>query len=102
VSGKIVLALTANPFYALSGVRPGMVLTAVAKHLGVGKAFHIGSNYWYLAPAGAARGVVKVRGGVIPGGRAREPAAHGRKPRVPARLPLELHRRLAPIFLNER
>jgi hypothetical protein len=65
VAGKIVLALTANPFYALSGVRPGMVLTAVAKHLGVGKAFHIGSNYWYLAPAGGARGVVKVRGGVI-------------------------------------
>ncbi|HWF74667.1 MAG TPA: hypothetical protein VG186_15060 [Solirubrobacteraceae bacterium] len=65
VSGKIVLALSANPYYALHGVRPGAVLTAVAKHLGVGKAFHIGSNYWYLAPAGSARGVVKVRGGVI-------------------------------------
>jgi hypothetical protein len=65
VSGRIVLALTANPFYALDGVRPGMLLSAVAKRLGVGKAFHIGLNYWYLVPGAAARGVLKVRHGVI-------------------------------------
>jgi hypothetical protein len=65
LSGRIVLALTANPYYALNGVRPGMLLSSVAKRLGVGKTFHIGSNFWYLAPDGGARGVLKVRGGVI-------------------------------------
>jgi hypothetical protein len=64
-SGRIVLALTANPFYDLNGVRPGMALAAVARRLKVGKAFHIGLNYWYLAPGAAARGVLKVRGGII-------------------------------------
>ena len=65
LTGRVVLALTANPYYALDGVRPGMALSAVAQKLHVGPAFHIGSNYWYLAPGAVSRGVLKVRGGII-------------------------------------
>ena len=65
VSDRIVLALTANPFYALDGVRPGATLAAAAKRLHVGGSFHIGLNYWYLAPGAAARAVLKVRFGIV-------------------------------------
>jgi hypothetical protein len=65
VNGRIVLALTANPFYALRGARPGMALAAIAKRLKVGQGFRIGSNVWYLAPGTPARGVLKVRAGII-------------------------------------
>lgn len=61
----VVLGLTANPYYALRGVRPGMSLHAAAHALKVGRGFRIGTNIWYLAPDGASRGVLKVRGGII-------------------------------------
>jgi pimeloyl-ACP methyl ester carboxylesterase len=63
--GRIVIALTANPFYALHGVRPGAKLSAVARTLRVGRPFHIGRNYWYFAPGTPADGVLKVRYGII-------------------------------------
>jgi predicted Fe-Mo cluster-binding NifX family protein len=62
---RIVLALTANPFYALDGARPGGELAAVARKLKVGKTFHIGLNDWYVAPGAAASTVLKVRHGII-------------------------------------
>jgi hypothetical protein len=65
LKGHVVLALTANPFYALIGARPGMKLSAVAKRLHVSKPFHVGTNDWYFVPGKNARGVLKVRGGVI-------------------------------------
>jgi len=65
LAGTVVLALTANPFYALDGVRPGTPLSAVQNRLGVGRAFHIGLNYWYLTAGTDDRGVLKVRGGII-------------------------------------
>jgi hypothetical protein len=65
VQGRVVLALTANPNYALRGVTPGRRLAAVARRLHVGKPFHIGLNLWYLAPAGRSRAVLKVRHGII-------------------------------------
>jgi len=65
LKGRIVLALTSNPYYALNGARPGMALAAVAKRLHVGKAIRIGANYWYLAPGSTSRGVLRVRGGII-------------------------------------
>jgi hypothetical protein len=50
-------------------VRPGARLAKVARRLGVGlglgRGFHIGLNTWYLTPAGASRGVVEVRHGMI-------------------------------------
>jgi hypothetical protein len=65
VQGKVVLLLTANPYYALRGARPGTPLSAAARHLGIGRGFHIGLNWWYLTPNGTSRGVLKVRRGTI-------------------------------------
>jgi hypothetical protein len=65
VQGQAVLVLTANRHYALRGVRPGARLKEVARRLRVGKGFHVGLNWWYLAPNASSRGVLKVRSGVI-------------------------------------
>jgi hypothetical protein len=65
VSGKIVLALTANPFYSLDGARPGMALKAVAKRLKLGKVFRIAGDDWYIAPGKRANGILKVRAGIV-------------------------------------
>jgi len=65
VNGRAILALTANPLYALRGVRPGAQLAAVARRLRTGRAYHVGLNYWYLAPNGPSTGVLKVRHGRI-------------------------------------
>jgi hypothetical protein len=65
VKGKIVLAITSNPYYALQGAHPGMTLSSVGKRLKVGKGFHIGSNYWYFTAGRASHGVLKVGGGII-------------------------------------
>ena len=63
--GRAILVLTANPGYALQGVRAGARLAPVARRLKVGRPFRIGLNTWYLTRAGASRGVLKVRHGRI-------------------------------------
>jgi hypothetical protein len=65
VRGRAVLALTANPHYALRGARPGARLAPVAKRLHVSRGIRIGRNTWYVLPAGPSRGVLKVKHGVI-------------------------------------
>ena len=65
VQGRVVLALTASPYYALRGARPGTRLATVARRLGTGAGFRIGLNTWYLTPNGPSRGVLKVRHGII-------------------------------------
>lgn len=37
----------------------------MAARLRTGRAFHIGSSYWYLAPAGPSRAVLQVRHGIV-------------------------------------
>jgi hypothetical protein len=51
LAGRIVLALTANPYYSLHGVRPGMTLAAAAHRVSVGRGLRIGVNEWNLGPA---------------------------------------------------
>jgi pimeloyl-ACP methyl ester carboxylesterase len=63
--GRVVLVLSSNRHYALHGARPGTRLAKVARRLRVGRGFHIGQNWWYLASNGKSRGVLKVRRGVI-------------------------------------
>jgi putative CocE/NonD family hydrolase len=63
--GRVIIALTANRAYALRGVRPGTSLRSAAARLGVRGGVRIGRNTWYLVPAGAARGVLKVTRGTI-------------------------------------
>jgi hypothetical protein len=65
LQGRVVLALTANTYYALRGVRPGASLRTAAKKLHTGPAIHVGLNDWYLAPNGASTAVLKVRDGKV-------------------------------------
>jgi len=62
---QVVLALTANPYYALRGVRPGASLLTAAQTLHTGAVFHVGLNDWYMAPDGVSTAVLKVRHGVV-------------------------------------
>jgi hypothetical protein len=60
-----VWASTASTHYAIDGIRPGATVAAAGKRLALGKVFAIGSNDWYLAPAGAGTAVLKVRHGIV-------------------------------------
>jgi putative CocE/NonD family hydrolase len=63
--GRVVRASTANPFYSLRGVRPGMSLRAASLRLGLGRAFRAGRNRWYFGAAGHARPLLEVRHGIV-------------------------------------
>jgi hypothetical protein len=65
VAGRAVLVLSANRHYALHGVRPDTRLARVRRRLHVGRAFHVGRNYWYVVANGPSHGVLKVRHGII-------------------------------------
>jgi len=62
---RAVLILTANPFYALDGVRPGTQLAVAAEKLHVGRRHALGLNDWYVIPGASSNGVLKVRHGVV-------------------------------------
>jgi predicted outer membrane repeat protein len=63
--GRIVIALTANPYYTLNGVKPGATLATAAHKLKLGRGFHIGRNDWYIALGARANDVIKVRHGIV-------------------------------------
>jgi beta-glucosidase len=65
ISGRAVLILTSSRHFALRGVRPNTRLATVARRLHAGRPYVIGLNRWYLVADGSARGVMKVRHGVI-------------------------------------
>ncbi len=65
VQGRVILALTADRYYALRGVRPGARLARVSRRLRLGPGFTIGLNRWYLTANGSSRGVLKVRHGIV-------------------------------------
>jgi YVTN family beta-propeller protein len=65
VRGRVVWISTANRHYAIDGVRPGASLGRARRHLRLGKKFVVGLNDWYLAPAGHATAILKVRHGVV-------------------------------------
>ena len=65
IKGRAILVLTSASYYSLRAIRPGATLTDAAHVLKIGKPYHIGLNYWYLAPDGAARAVLKVRHGIV-------------------------------------
>ncbi len=49
-----MLALTANPFYAIKGITPGDTLKQAQRRLKLSKRLKIGLNDWYVASAGKA------------------------------------------------
>ena len=65
LSSRIVFATTANPYYSLDGVRPGMTVASVTRRLHLGRPIHIGPNTWYVIPGTKANHVLKTRHGVI-------------------------------------
>jgi hypothetical protein len=58
---RVVWASTSNAYYAVAGIRPGASLRTAAKRLRLTRRFHVGRNFWYLAPNGASTAVLKVR-----------------------------------------
>ncbi len=46
LQGRIVIALTANPFYSLSGVKPGDSLAKAGSILRLSKPIRVGVNTW--------------------------------------------------------
>jgi triacylglycerol esterase/lipase EstA (alpha/beta hydrolase family) len=65
VRGRVVWASTANAFYSLGGVRPGMALSLARRRLALSRGFRVGLNRWYFAPNGSSRGLLKVRQGIV-------------------------------------
>jgi hypothetical protein len=65
LNGRIVLALTANPFYALNGVHPGESAAAAVRRLRMGRPIRVGLNLWYMKPAAESTEVLKVQHGVV-------------------------------------
>jgi sugar lactone lactonase YvrE len=63
--GRIIVALTANPYYIVRGVKPGTRVSIAGRRLGLAKPIHIGRNSWYLIPHAKANWVLKTRDGVI-------------------------------------
>jgi hypothetical protein len=63
--GRVIWVSTSYAFYAVHGVRAGSRLAAARRHLKLAGPFHIGLNYWYLAPNGGSTVVLKVRHGIV-------------------------------------
>jgi hypothetical protein len=63
--GRVSWASTSNVYYAEHGVRVGMKIKAARRLLKLEKPFHIGLNYWYLAPNGKSTAVLEVRRGIV-------------------------------------
>ncbi len=65
VRGRVVWASTSDGRYSVRGVRPGTQLALADRRLHLSRSLHLGLNWWYFAPNGAANAVLKVRHGVV-------------------------------------
>jgi Secretory lipase len=65
LQGRVVWASTSDIYYALKGVRPRATVGTARAYLKLEKPFHVGRNYWYLAPDGRSTAVLKVRRGIV-------------------------------------
>jgi hypothetical protein len=63
--GRVVWISTDNARYAIHGIRAGATLDAARKALPHGYYFRVGKNWWYLAPAGKATAVLKLRHNIV-------------------------------------
>ncbi len=65
VQGRVIWASTANPFYAIDGVRPGDTLRTAEQALPKGTVLSVGQNQYYLVAAGPATAMLQVKNGGI-------------------------------------
>jgi 6-phosphogluconolactonase (cycloisomerase 2 family) len=63
--GRVVAVISANPIYALHGIRPGATLRTAAKRLHPGAAIHVGASNWYIAREGSTTGIIEVQHGIV-------------------------------------
>jgi hypothetical protein len=62
---RVVWISTDNARYAVHGIRAGATLAAAQHALPHSYYFRLGANFWYLAPAGKATAVLKVRHNLV-------------------------------------
>ena len=66
VRSRIIVALTANRYYALDGIRPTTRASVAIRRLHAQRPpFHVGHNYWYVVRGRAVDGVLKVHSGRV-------------------------------------
>jgi hypothetical protein len=65
LKGHVVWISTDNARYAVHGIRAGATLAAAQHALPHSYYFRLGLNNWYLAPAGKATAVLKLRHGLV-------------------------------------
>ncbi len=65
VQGRVIWASTANPIYAIGGIRPGDTLKAAEQALPNGTTLQAGARQWYLAPVGSTTAALQVSNGGI-------------------------------------
>ena len=63
--GRVVLALTANPTYALDKIKPGTRIAAIRRQVARMNRFHVGRNTWYVIRGAQATGVLKVQDATV-------------------------------------
>jgi 6-phosphogluconolactonase len=63
--GRVVVAISADPIYALRGIRPGATLRAATKRLHPGAVIHLGASNWYFAREGSTTGILEAHRGVV-------------------------------------
>ncbi len=64
-AGRVIWISTSSAHYAIDGVRVGATVQAAAEHLRLEPVFVVGLDDWYLAPVHGARGILKVRHGIV-------------------------------------
>lgn len=65
LQGRLVLALTSNPHYAIKGVHPGTSGPTAVRTLKLGRVLKIEATSWYLKVSGRSTEVLKVQHGVV-------------------------------------
>lgn len=63
--GRIVLATTSNPYYAVRGVRPGTSEQLARRRLRLHRGLRVDHSVWYVIPDRRVNVVVQVRHGVV-------------------------------------
>jgi hypothetical protein len=80
VRGRIVILITANPFYALHGARTGMPFAALSARVHAVKVFQHDGNSWYVLLGKGINGLLMLRDGEIRGVGISERLIRSRRP----------------------
>ena len=65
LTGRVILALTANPRYELHGIHVRSTLAAARKEIRMGRGDTIGRNTWYVIATHTTTWILKVQRGIV-------------------------------------